>query len=246
MGYLFGSMHVRDQKTLDLAKVPLKALEKVDRLLLELDPAEMDFDELPQVLLLPGELRISTLLPARKYHRIRNRLLHRAGLDLNSCDRFIPLHVLNQVYESFFSSDSGDALDLHFFNRARELKVEVLGLEELHEQLDAVANVPIELQLRALDDLSRRYEHHRQKIYQMQEKYQKQNIHLLYQCNKKNLGTLRRSFIFKRNFLMTDRIDLHLKECKSMVVVGAGHLSGKYGLIRLLKSCGYQLKGVNI
>ena len=72
--------------------------------------------------------------------------------------------------------------------------------------------------------------------------YLKGRIHKLYQLSKSSMQELRKKVIYERNRNMASVID-HLDSTKqNFITAGAGHLSGKYGLIALLKKSGWKLK----
>nr|MBS0037529.1 TraB/GumN family protein [Saprospiraceae bacterium] len=244
-GFLFGTMHVKDSRALDLTSVALSKFSEVDALFLELDPKEVGPDIMMQALKLPEGVHLPDLYSANQYSRIKNKLLKYAQLNLDYFAEYIPMYVANTVYESMVSSDYKYPMDLMFYHRAKESGMEVYGLETMEEQLEKIEGVTLNEQAGALRDLSRRFFSHKNKLDRLFEYYVSQDIHGLYSLNKKQLGPLRKAFLYERNFIMADRIMERLNDRKAFIAVGAAHLSGKYGLIRLLKVGGYRLKPVN-
>lgn len=241
-GYLLGSMHVGSSSTAEIVKLAFPLLNEVETLLLEFDPSEAMPGEVARRLELHETKRISSLLPVVKFERIRNRLIRFAKVDISKFDRMPPFYLISQIYNSFLPEQAGIPMDIQFYLKARDLGIKVVGIETMEGQAEILSSIQMGIQLRALDDFSRRFDFHRRTFLRSVELYGKSSSHQLYKLNKKQMGPLRRQLIFERNFRMADTIDINLRETKAMVVVGIGHLSGQFGLIRLLKRCGYRLK----
>ena len=82
---------------------------------------------------------------------------------------------------------------------------------------------------------------------QIQQLYKRQNIDSLYMLIQEgeDMLTLKQSdFLEKRNHTWIPKIIEMLHENKCFIAVGAGHLGGKDGIIRLLQKEGYTLTPV--
>lgn len=77
--------------------------------------------------------------------------------------------------------------------------------------------------------------------------YLHQDIRRLYQMGKRQAGVLRNTLIYQRNHLMVEGI---LQEFISghapFVAIGAGHLAGEQGVLRLLKRAGVKVRPISI
>jgi len=245
VSFLFGSMHVKDKRAIELAKPAMDLLSKLDVLYLEVNPLEVDPSAMSSAFKLPEGLVLRDLYPEKSYERLKVSLIKYAGIDPDMYTGFLPLYLLNLAYESMLSTDYGYPMDILFFNLARKKGLTIQGLETFEDQLSKFNEVPLKVQANALMDLSRRYTSHRRKLKELFYEYLDQNIHTLYRKNKNQLGPLRKPFLYDRNFLMADRISDSIVGNNSLFVVGAAHLSGKYGLIRLLRSSGIKITPVS-
>ncbi|TVR82192.1 MAG: TraB/GumN family protein [Saprospirales bacterium] len=241
-GYLVGSMHVGSSSTDSIVNLTMPYLNRMDTLLMEFDLSEAIPGEVTNRLVLSERNKISNQIPRVKYNRIRNRLLRFASIDISDFDKMPPFYLISQIYNSFLPEQAGIPMDIQFYLNARETGKSVIGIETMESQAEILSSIPMDIQMRALDDFSRRFDRHRKAFLKSVELYGKSSAHHLYQLNKKQMGPVRRQLIYERNFKMADAIDLNLQHCRAMVVVGVGHLSGQFGLIRLLKRCGYRLK----
>lgn len=57
------------------------------------------------------------------------------------------------------------------------------------------------------------------------------------------MGGMKEVLIYNRNQLMYERIDGR-REQSSFYALGAAHLAGKKGVLRLLKNAGYKIKAI--
>ena len=55
---------------------------------------------------------------------------------------------------------------------------------------------------------------------------------------------MRRILLYKRNYIITDSISKHAQGSSVFCAVGAGHLHGYKGILRLLKHKGFKVKPV--
>ena len=243
-GYLFGSMHLSKPEDAHLVSEADLLLDRVQSLVLEFNPGEVRPEEIAGLQQLPHDMRLSELMDERRYERVRWRIKRFSGVDIIQFDQFPPLYILNVIYSEFLTGEKSFSMDFHLYQKAVRRNIPVSGLESVASQSKLINEIPIDFQIRALQDCARRMRTHREKILRSAEMYRLQEIHQLYRTNKKQMGPLRRTLIYERNFNMADRIEEHLRSQSALIAVGAGHLSGKFGLIRLLKRCGYRLKGV--
>jgi len=86
----------------------------------------------------------------------------------------------------------------------------------------------------------------RKNLLNLSKLYQEGNIAKILKSAKKSTGKLRKMMIYDRNEIMATRIAHLAKEQTIFASVGAGHLSGKKGVLRLLKQEGFRIKPIAI
>lgn len=79
----------------------------------------------------------------------------------------------------------------------------------------------------------------------MFEYYKNGQITKLYKASKKSMGELRGLMIYERNEKMTQVLIDLMNEGSTFCSVGAAHLGGGKGMLRLLKNNGYKVKPIN-
>ena len=74
--------------------------------------------------------------------------------------------------------------------------------------------------------------------------YQQGDIQRLYKAAKKDAKGMRKVLLFDRNILMAERFSEIAREKTLFCAVGAGHLPGQKGMLRLLKKDGFTVEAV--
>ncbi len=244
--YLFGTMHVMDQRA-------FRHKEIVEEKILECDiyAAEMNLDEINQAAMaetmdLDNDLGLSTLLKPKIYKRLEKLFAKQVGMPLSYFESSQPLLISNLLTESQLSKDMPLSLDATLWEFAKENEKVTIGVETFEEQIEILTNIPLDYQLKGLIDLIQNYKKFKKQLLKLTKLYEQGDIQKLWKTSKKQAGSMRKLMIYDRNKIMADRIANLASEQSIFASVGAGHLSGGKGVIRLLKKKGLKLKPVKI
>ncbi len=239
--FLFGTMHVRDRRAFRLLEPVLDRLEQVEALATEFNLQEMDAQVDPQRLLLPGGMTLPQLIGDKKYEKLRRIIRKSIGIDIHPLRHHKPILIVNLVDERILARDMPLALDQHLFLTAEQRGKRLLGIETYLEQLEILQRIPLSDQISGLLALGRHIGRHRRHLLRMTELYEQQNIRMLYQSARRGAQGLRQLMLYRRNALMAERIGPMLHQQTTIVAIGAGHLAGGKGVLRLLKQQGFKL-----
>lgn len=242
--YLFGTMHVRDQRAFryeDLVKSKIKDCEVY--------AGEMNLDEINHVAMansmdLDQDVYLHDLLKPKIYKRLSKLLKKQTGLSLIHFDNSQPILVTNLLTESLLSRDAKLSLDASLWEYAKSEEKITIGIESFEEQMHILSNLSLDYQIKGLSDLVRNFKKFSKQLQKLTALYEKADIHRLYKKSKSQAGKMRKLMIYDRNKIMADRIELLINEQAVFISVGAGHLSGGKGIIRLLKKAGFKLRPV--
>ena len=98
-----------------------------------------------------------------------------------------------------------------------------------------------------LSDSVKNSSKHRKRLQYLIEKYQKADIKGLYKAAKKDLKSMRKELLYKRNKRLCNNTLSLLEQHKTVfIAVGAAHLAGENGMLRLLKKAGYKVVPVEV
>jgi len=242
--HLFGTMHVRDQSAFHHSEALQQAIYACSRYAAEFNLAELPQQLDPAIFNLPRGQLLEDWVGQRRFNKLRALLLRALGMDLSWCNRRKPLVVLNLIDEYLLSRDQPIALDQMLWKLAQRAGKTMSGVETYQEQLAVLQRIPIQHQVKALLALGGNISRYRQQLNHMTQLYQKGEIQQLYQSVRRGAGHTRKTMLFDRNRVMAKRIDRMAREEATFFAIGAGHLGGEKGLIRLLKQYGWRLAPV--
>lgn len=242
--YLFGTMHVRDVRVFESLEIVQEKIAACDAFAVEFHIDDMPEGLTGQASLLPGDQSLRDFIPLKKFERLRRVFLKSTGVDLKYFHRLRPFFLVNMLGSRMLQQEMSEPLDLHLWNFAKQEEKELLGIETIAAQFETVNKIPFDAQLKMLLDFGKNISRYRRNVHQLMRLYQKADIYRLYQKTKKSSGGLREPLIYHRNQIMADRIAEIASEKNLFAAIGAGHLAGEKGLIRLLKKKGFSVKAV--
>ncbi len=242
--YVFGTMHVRDQRA-------FKYKELVESKILECDSfaAEINLEEIDQLFVadsmdLPENQTLSTILKPKVYTKIDKIFSKLVGVPLIHFDKSQPLLISNIITERLLSSDMPLSLDATLHQFAIQNEKITLGIESFEEQIEILSKIPLDFQTKSLIWMAKNFQKFRKQLMKMTADYETADIQKLYKSAKKNAKSLRKILLFDRNLIMAKRIGVMAKEQSIFVAIGAGHLGGQKGVLRLLKKEGFKISPV--
>ncbi len=242
--YLFGSMHVRDQRAFRRLEPIYAAIGACEAFAAEFNLDDAIGGESLETFALPEGQSLDQLMPLRKYTKLR-RLLHKAmGIELDFFRYSQPILISNLIEERVMESEMPFALDQHLWQYALGHHKKMRGIETFQEQLEILQKIPLEQQISALLATGQQVSRHRRNLLKMAKWYEQGDIHQLYQASRRGAHGLRRLLLYDRNERMARRIAWMAREETTFCAVGAAHLAGMKGVLRLLKQMSVKVNPV--
>ena len=242
--YVFGTMHVRDGRAFRFREMVEQKITECEAYAAEVSFEEMNQGVMADAMDLPEGQTLPQLMKPKVYKRLRKLFEKQTGLPLELFDNNLPLFVSNLLTERLLASDMPESLDATLWNYARQLNKITLGIESFAEQLQILASISLEYQLKSLRWMVKNFKRYRQQLRQLTRLYEEARIHQLYQSTRKQAKGMRKVLLFDRNQIMAERIAQLALEQSLFTSVGAGHLAGKKGVLRLLKHQGFKVRPV--
>lgn len=244
--YVFGTMHVMDQRAFrykDIVEEKIKTCEVY--------AAEMDLDAVNQAAMaetmdLDEDLSLSSLLKPKHYQRLEKLLEKEVGMPLAYLDKSQPLLISNLLTGSQLSKDMPLSLDATLWQFAKEQDRIMIGVESFEEQIAVLEQIPLDYQLKGLVDLIKNFKNFKKQLHKLTRLYEQSDIQNLWKQSKRQAGKMRKMMIYDRNKIMAERIADLAREKSIFASIGAGHLSGQKGVLRLLKQDGFKLKPIRV
>jgi len=242
--YVFGTMHVRDQRAFKFKKVVEEKILECDAYAAEIDLNEVDHMSMADSMDLPENQLLSDILKPKIYKKIDKIFKKIIGVPLLHFEHSQPILISNILTERLLSADMPLSLDATLYEFAVENKKITLGIESFEEQLKILSKFSMDFQVKSLHWMAKNFKKYRKQLMKMTAYYETADIQKLYQATKKNTKGLRKILLYDRNLIMAERITALAKEQSIFVAIGAGHLAGQKGVLRLLKREGFKVRPI--
>ena len=246
--YLLGSIHVLRQSDYPLPPVVLEAYGKAQALVMEVNLAQINSQQVQADMLASAVAPEGKSLPevlGKERYAHAGALAHEAGVELAQFDHFAPWFAAEavsqmQLMQLGFQPETG--VEMYFLERARTDGKSVAGLETVHDQLalfeDMTAETQADYLLSSLEQahdlptdaaaMVLAWQHGDTRWFE---------THMLAELGRDQ--KLYQSVLGARNRKWAPKIEALLNEDKNyLVIVGTGHLIGAGSVIDLLKKDG--------
>ena len=241
--YLYGTIHMGDKKILKFKKSVMPAFESCKVYAMELDPGKIDpMAILDNMKLKDGKLK--DMFTDEEWNMLDTYFQEKFKTPLITFNDFSPFYVQTMIMQAQMGSKAGQAVDLHFYDQAKQRRMKVVGIETLEEQLATVNDLPMEDQKQMVIDAID--EDYKASMEQMLKLYRKGDLDGLQDMTEEeDMGDdFEETLVTDRNKIMAERIIPLIKNEPTFIGVGALHLPGEEGLIELLRNAGYQVDPV--
>jgi uncharacterized protein YbaP (TraB family) len=246
--FLLGSIHVLRPGDYPLSPAVMQAYASSKSLLMEINLADMDLEQLQEEMMagamLPEGKSLSEVLGPKRYSRAET-LARDVGVELATFDRFAPWFAAEaisqlQLLQLGFQPTSG--VEMYFLERARNDGKSIAGLETVHDQIALFEGLSMDAQAEYLvSSLEQAHELPKQ-VDDMVHAWQRGDTAWFDDQMRSELGRdplLYQSVLAARNRKWIPKIEALLNDDKNyLVIVGTGHLVGRNSVIDLLKKDG--------
>ncbi len=261
LSWLFGTMHMADPEIATLSPQVKEAILTSDALVVEsvdaLDPvaAQKAMGALAHLTLL-SERTLSDLVEDDLEDELAAAVTAR-GIPMQIADRMQPWLVATTISlpicELQRKQTGEKVLDAKLAEFAKTSGKDLKGLETIGEQLTALASLPQDYHVSALEETLESGDLAIDMIETLKQSYLSGKMGVVFPLMKevmpksgKGEGALKLQEILidKRNVTMAERAEPILKAGSTFMAVGALHLPGKTGLVKLLRDNGYTVSAV--
>ncbi len=247
--FLLGSMHMFKASSYPLDARIEKAYQSCPRVVFEADLEGPGTDEIRDMMLKLGTYHDGKTLPSEiseKTYALFRQRVEANNLGVEQFDTYRPWFAalsIATVELKRLGFTAQDGLDAHFSKEAASDKKKMIYLETARQQLDMLANAfpgkEEDLLRQALEEIAV-LEKASAEMVQAWKTGDAARMEAFTQKSLKEFPEIEKKLFAERNKAWTTRISKLLsQEGDVFIVVGAGHLVGKGGLLEMLKARGY-------
>ncbi|TNF48124.1 MAG: TraB/GumN family protein [Bacteroidetes bacterium] len=248
--YLFGTMHLIEKENFIFPDKLEKLFKKSDVLVMELPGLPNQLEAMKYITLSEGSF-FDYFTPEQTDTIIRwaqDELKMSEEKFRSTMTKMKPFVVVQMATQLHFMGKT-ESYEMTFDRMAREEQKKILGLETVAEQMAIFDNLTDEQQTEMVMSGIRNMKESIDLTKTMQELYVRQNVDSLYLMIQEEGGVLseeQQNFLDERNKNWIPKINEIIADKKAFIAVGAGHLGGPNGVIRLLQKEGYTLTPVEL
>ncbi len=250
--YLLGSIHVLRDEDYPLPDVFQLAYDDAEHLVMELDFTDLDplatFATTRRLAMLPESESLRSVMGEKDYERALVAAKH-AKIDLEQFARVDPWYAamtITQVQLGRLGFKAENGIELYFANMAKRDNKDGSGLETIDEQLSILDELPAESQNRFLleslvetEELSVEGE----RMIEAWKSGDADRLHRLFADDLESNPELHKALLVDRNLAWIPRIlELTEETDDYLIIVGALHLVGDHGIVRLLRQRGVTVR----
>jgi len=252
--YILGSIHLGKENLYPLKEEVEEAYKEAEKIVVEVDMTKIDALKMDEILkkyaFCPPDKNLKDLISPSTYERLKKKLKE-FNIKFEDVKNYRPWFLAAlltdwQLMQLGFYPQYG--IDIYFINKALKDNKEILEIESAEEQMEIIYSLSEKEQdlflFYTLIDL----DNFEKEINQIIEAWENADADKL--ASVLNLTLIRypqirplyEKLIYKRNRKILNKIEELLKGDKvCFVIVGAGHLVGKSGVIKKLKEKGYKI-----
>ena len=248
--YLFGTIHSEDTRVTKLPSPVRSRFEKASSASFEIMMDMQTMLEASGAMFFSDEQSLDKLIDKALYQSVVDAM-YQHRLPAFMVNRLKPWAVV--VILSTPPMETGKILDLLLYQKAQQLQIPTYGLETVKEQL-GVYSIPLADQITMLKDTVKNLKKMPTVFEKLHDLYLQRDLTALlkYSIAEMKKGsdnislveTFYKRVLDDRNIRMVERMEKHLKAGNAFIAIGALHLPGKKGVLKLLQNSGYRISAV--
>ncbi len=251
--YLYGTIHIIDKADFYLPPILEEKLKQCDNVSFEIDLADMNnlgalFTLLKEAMMKEG-VKLRDLVSTEEYALIKD-YFQKLGLPMVMLERVKPmfLSMLATGDGSISDFSNGDMMsyEMEIYDLAKLHQKPTSGLETIEYQVSLFDSIPYADQAKMLVNSVQNASEGSSELDSTTILYREQDIEAMVTMvgADEGIGKYEQILLINRNQNWIPHISKMMQKAPSFFAVGAGHLGGKNGVIRLLMKAGYEVKPI--
>lgn len=245
--YFLGTMHVLCPEDAFLSPAVKQILDTVDAVYFELDLDDLGLMvSAMKNMIMQNDTTLDDLLDAAELEMVKTSLSGKIPLPFMVVQRMKPMLLSGMLAEQMLPCKAGSGTEMLIMEEAKKRKLSTKGLETPAYQFSLFDSIPYKLQaqslLKSLDTLSKEGE---QTVAKMLDAYKRQDLDelaTLTEGEDSGLEGYENVLLYNRNRNWVEKFMEIAPGSSNLYAVGAGHLPGETGVLKLLESKGYRLR----
>lgn len=246
--YIFGTIHMICEESYIWSDVMQRSFQQTEELCLELDMDDPKLmNEIAMGLLDKDGKQLKDYFTAEQYAKVSAYVKSKMGMPIGLFATIKPVGLeMMLTSESMKSCDSPIAYEQKLMEKAAAAHREVIGLETVEDQLNALESMPKDSVISDIMEMVSGDENQAREYKELVTAYSKQDLTELRRLiqQQDGGGMMMEDLLENRNKKWAEKLPELMKSKSMFVAVGAGHLPGDGGILNLLRKKGYTVTAV--
>jgi uncharacterized protein YbaP (TraB family) len=249
--YVFGTIHAICPADM----IPVDGLtmyvDRSDQMLMEIDmddPVEMG--SMAKVLMIPDGKTIKDFLTPEQFQKVDEMTTSLLGYSAENLKTIKPTLLSVMIMSSPKAIGcTPSAYDISLMQMAGAKKKPIIGLETVALQMKVLDSKPFEVQAKELYEMSLDPQKYIRDFQTLTSIYKTQDAEKLFVRSTTSAASDKEfqiRLLDERNNAWVPKIEAAIKGNATFIAVGAAHLGGDVGLIKLLRAKGYTLRPIRL
>jgi len=253
--YLFGTIHMIDKEDYIFNDVMQEAFDKSEQVTFEIKLDDMmnnmgaQMSMMMKAFMSDGQT-LRDLLSEEDYQLVQEHF-EKIGLPLMFLERIKPMFLSalagGDADPTAIQSGEMVSYELELMREAQAVEKEILGLETAEFQMSMFDSIPYDAQAQMLVESIKSSKEGNDEFERMVEMYKDQDIEgmqTMMDEDPEGIGKYEELLLVKRNQNWIPIMAEQMSDKVTFFAVGAGHLGGEFGVIKLLEEEGYTVKPI--
>jgi len=257
--YIFGTIHMISEKDFVIDERTMKAIKKCKKMVMEIDISQSLQTGMKLLALsgMKGGKTLSDLISPEDYQMVKSYFEKEAKsteakmIPFNMIEKWKPMLLQSFLYQDMIEG-SMKSYEMELLNIGTERKMKFDGLETVEDQVNVFEKIPYTDQAKALVELIKEIKKDensgKAEFKKLIDIYLAQDIEGMVEMSGeeffKDMENGEAELLTNRNQKWIPKIKAFSKDKSVFYAVGAAHLGGPNGILRLLMKEGYTLKPV--
>ncbi len=244
--YIFGTFHIMCKDQFIISPTLASKITSTDQFYGELDMDDPGMQASMMQKIMLKDKTIESLMYSSSFNTFNEAFKKITGISAVQLNHYKPFFHLSLITIKTIPCLNFVQPETELMQIAKKNGKDILGLETVEEQMNAIDAQPLDSQIVSLQKMVLNFDSTKNMMKDMIAVYQKNDAALLYDYVQKQGtdGMDEEILLVNRNKSWIPKIKMILQEKSSFIAVGGAHLGGKTGVLALLKAEGYQIKPV--
>ncbi len=251
--YLFGTIHMLCAEDAVLSPAMRKIIQECDEVYFEVDMDNL-FEMLGAMnkMKMTGDTTLRDLLNETDYKVVKNYFESKSSmLPFSMLEKFKPILAASTLEQKALPCDNTAMMEQVIMDRAKEYGKKIKGLETMAYQAGVLDSIPYKLQAEQLVSYINNVGKDNEEARQMEEMFKAYKSQDLQKLEEMMIGSdagmagFTDIMLYHRNENWVNKLKILLPGKSLLIAVGAGHLPGERGVIKLLRKEGYTVTPVD-